>query len=194
MKDDQADTEREAFANHFGVYPNELANNVGRDLVWEAWQARAALAAQLAEGSAPLTKLPLRLAVALSKALPHLSDELAHEIQFAYCEIEGYECPSYPHPRLREGMQPLEAFAHEIAMGAIRWKDQPEAARLALSRSNAEGIERDAAHLSDQQLDQHLDKILRASGSALKHYTQQKLRDDMRAALRSAIAESQGGA
>jgi D-alanyl-D-alanine dipeptidase len=41
----------------------------------------------------------------------------------------------------------------------------------------------------DDRLDVHLDNILKASGSALKHYSMQKIKDDMRQALRQAIAE-----
>ena len=41
----------------------------------------------------------------------------------------------------------------------------------------------------DDRLDVHLDNILKASGSALKHYSMQKTKDDMRQALRQAIAE-----
>lgn len=41
--------------------------------------------------------------------------------------------------------------------------------------------------VSDGQIDAHLDNILRAAGSALRHYTMQKSKDDMRAALRNAI-------
>lgn len=40
-------------------------------------------------------------------------------------------------------------------------------------------------------LDKHLDAILKASGSALKHYSMQKTLDDMRAALQNAINEGQ---
>ena len=49
--------------------------------------------------------------------------------------------------------------------------------------------------LTLEQLDQHLDAILKASGSALRHYTMQKSRDDMRAALRAALSAThqQGG-
>ena len=43
--------------------------------------------------------------------------------------------------------------------------------------------------MTDEQLDIHLDNILKASGSALKHYSMQKTKDDMRQALRQAIAE-----
>jgi hypothetical protein len=42
--------------------------------------------------------------------------------------------------------------------------------------------------MSQEQLDKHLDAILRASGSALRFYTMQKSIDDMRAALLAAIA------
>lgn len=41
--------------------------------------------------------------------------------------------------------------------------------------------------LTDEQIDKHLDAVLRASGSALKHYTMHKSRVEMRAAMRSAI-------
>lgn len=40
------------------------------------------------------------------------------------------------------------------------------------------------------RIDEHLDNILRAAGSALRHYTFQKSKDEMRAALRAAIKES----
>jgi len=43
----------------------------------------------------------------------------------------------------------------------------------------------------DDQLDVHLDNILKASGSALKHYSMQKTKDDMRQALRQAIAKAE---
>lgn len=38
-------------------------------------------------------------------------------------------------------------------------------------------------------LDQHLDNILKASGSGLKNYSMQKIIDDMRKALSAAISE-----
>ena len=41
--------------------------------------------------------------------------------------------------------------------------------------------------LTDEQIDFHLDKILRAAGTALKHYSMQKSKDDMRQALREAF-------
>jgi len=41
--------------------------------------------------------------------------------------------------------------------------------------------------ISQEQLDQHLDKILKASGSALKNYTMAKSLDEMRSALSAAI-------
>lgn len=43
------------------------------------------------------------------------------------------------------------------------------------------------AAVSDAEIDAHLDLILRAAGSALKHYTTPKSKADLRAALRSAI-------
>lgn len=42
--------------------------------------------------------------------------------------------------------------------------------------------------MTDDQIDVQLDSILKASGSALKHYSMQKTKDDMRQALRQAIA------
>ena len=44
--------------------------------------------------------------------------------------------------------------------------------------------------MTPDQLDHHLDQILRASGSALANYTLQKTRDDMREALRVAVKEA----
>jgi hypothetical protein len=42
--------------------------------------------------------------------------------------------------------------------------------------------------LTNDELDLHLDTILKAAGSTLRNYSTQKLKDDMRAALRGAIA------
>lgn len=44
---------------------------------------------------------------------------------------------------------------------------------------------------SDAEIDKHLDAVLRAMPPALRHYTMQKSRDDMRTAMRQAL---QGGA
>lgn len=48
-------------------------------------------------------------------------------------------------------------------------------------------FDRPEVDASDELVDQHLDAILRAAGSALRHYTMQKSKDDMRSALRRAI-------
>lgn len=40
---------------------------------------------------------------------------------------------------------------------------------------------------TDAEVDKHVDAILKASGSALRHYTMQKSIDDMRAAMRRAM-------
>jgi hypothetical protein len=42
--------------------------------------------------------------------------------------------------------------------------------------------------MTNEQLDTHLDAILRAAGSALRHYTLDKSKTDMREALRAALA------
>jgi hypothetical protein len=39
-------------------------------------------------------------------------------------------------------------------------------------------------------IDKHLDTVLRASGSALRHYSMQKTLDDMRAAMRAAMGST----
>ncbi|UFM63651.1 hypothetical protein LOS78_05660 [Paracoccus sp. MA] len=44
--------------------------------------------------------------------------------------------------------------------------------------------------LTDEQCDQIADAILRASGSALRHYTLQKSRDDIRAAVRLSVSQT----
>ena len=43
--------------------------------------------------------------------------------------------------------------------------------------------------MNQQKLDQHIDALLRAAGSALRHYTMQKSLDDMRAAMKAAVEE-----
>ncbi|MFD1839109.1 hypothetical protein [Paracidovorax cattleyae] len=42
--------------------------------------------------------------------------------------------------------------------------------------------------MTEHELDHHLNAVLKAAGSALRHYTFQKSLDDMRAAMRSAVA------
>lgn len=42
----------------------------------------------------------------------------------------------------------------------------------------------------EQQIDKNLDAILKASGSALKHYTMHKTLSDMREAMRKIMSES----
>ena len=43
--------------------------------------------------------------------------------------------------------------------------------------------------IPDAIVDKHLDAVLRASGSALRYFTMQKTKDDMRAAMRNAMKE-----
>lgn len=43
--------------------------------------------------------------------------------------------------------------------------------------------------MTDAQIDTHLDAVLKASGSALRYYSMQKPIDDMRAAMRAAVAD-----
>lgn len=42
--------------------------------------------------------------------------------------------------------------------------------------------------LTDADVDQHLDAVLKAAGSALRYYTLPRSLDDMRAAMRRAMA------
>jgi hypothetical protein len=51
-----------------------------------------------------------------------------------------------------------------------------------------------SAPLTNDQLDALIDPILRAAGSALRHYTMQKSRDDMRQAMRDALVQAASGA
>jgi hypothetical protein len=43
---------------------------------------------------------------------------------------------------------------------------------------------------SYDRVDQAIDSVLKASGSALRHYTMQKSIDDMRAAMRTIMSEA----
>lgn len=47
--------------------------------------------------------------------------------------------------------------------------------------------------MTNDRLDFHLDNILKAAGSALKHYSMQKSKDDMRQALRQALEDLNKG-
>lgn len=42
--------------------------------------------------------------------------------------------------------------------------------------------------MTDEELDKHLDAVLRAAGSALKYYTLPKSLRDLRSAMRAALA------
>ena len=55
----------------------------------------------------------------------------------------------------------------------------------------AYGIEQ-ARELSDEEIDRHVDAVLRASGSALRNYTLPKSIDDLRAAMRRVLAAAGG--
>ena len=44
--------------------------------------------------------------------------------------------------------------------------------------------------MESQKLDAHIDKVLRAAGSALRHYSLPRSRADMRAALQAALEEA----
>lgn len=46
---------------------------------------------------------------------------------------------------------------------------------------------RAAAHFGDDVVNQHLDAVLRASGSALRYYSMEKTREEMREAMRTAL-------
>ena len=82
-----------------------------------------------------------------------------------------------PHGRRAFSLYLEECDKHAIepdTAGAFNWAWQhaPRAASPAVS---------------NQHIDRHLDAVLRASGSALRHYTMQKSLDDMRAAMRDAM-------
>lgn len=44
--------------------------------------------------------------------------------------------------------------------------------------------------MTPERIDYHLDAVLKASGSALRHYSMQGTKDNMRAALKAAMAEA----
>lgn len=48
--------------------------------------------------------------------------------------------------------------------------------------------------MTDDEIDAHLDAVLRASGSALKYYSMHSTREAMRSAMRAAVAVSQSSA
>lgn len=53
-----------------------------------------------------------------------------------------------------------------------------------MSQTNEEKI------TPEQRIDEALDSVLRASGSALRHYTMQSTLDDMRKAMRKIMSDS----
>ena len=56
-----------------------------------------------------------------------------------------------------------------------------------MAKPSIPSVAQSAREAEQATVDKHLDAVLRASGSALRHYSMQKTLDDMRAAMRDAI-------
>ena len=67
------------------------------------------------------------------------------------------------------------------------WQTGELRSKVANLEDDKKKAEKAVQEISNADLDLHLDAILRAAGSALKHYTMAKSKDDMRNALRKAI-------
>ncbi|MBG6083192.1 hypothetical protein [Rubrivivax gelatinosus] len=67
------------------------------------------------------------------------------------------------------------------------WQTGELRARIADLEAQQKKSTSGLTNISPAELDAHLDSILRAGGSALKHYTMAKPKEDMRAALRQAV-------
>lgn len=92
---------------------------------------------------------------------------------------------------LQDGKPPV-SFSINID-GAQRFMDfmaecsaAQNAARADLPAPATE-IQRKTPDATDAEVDKHLDAVLRASGSALRHYSLQMTLDQMRAAMRAAM-------
>jgi Lar family restriction alleviation protein len=98
---------------------------------------------------------------------------------------------------LAQGLDMHAAGETELAriwtkVEAIRAKQaaKPKHSPLPMHIEPASALGKAAATLSDEWVDALIEPVLRAAGSSLKHYTMQKSRDDMRAAMRGALAQS----
>lgn len=65
---------------------------------------------------------------------------------------------------------------------------QRQADKATLSAPEVQGEREADAKISNEILDRHIDKVLRATGSAFRYYTLPKTIDDMRDAMRAAIS------
>ena len=81
----------------------------------------------------------------------------------------------------------IEQNARKAAQEQLYAERERHTAEVKRLQAEIGRLKAPAASVSDGQIDAHLDNILRAAGSALRHYTMQKSKDDMRAALRNAI-------
>lgn len=84
-----------------------------------------------------------------------------------------------------------EYYVSERERGLWKSKDDAEKAItesweeiVEVKKTNEEKI------TPDQRIDEALDSVLRASGSALRHYTMQSTLDDMRKAMRKIMSDS----
>lgn len=67
------------------------------------------------------------------------------------------------------------------------WHEAMSYADMFVKRAALEAAIRSAAVPDDAEVDARIDAVLRASGSALHHYSMAKTREDMRAAMRAAM-------
>lgn len=94
---------------------------------------------------------------------------------------------------LKLRQEELDVFQHIILHGLDSKRDEflgtgnPGPWPISLARHG------ELPRVTDEHIDKHLDAVLRASGSALKHYSLQKPIDDMRAAMRAALDELKAG-
>lgn len=110
-------------------------------------------------------------------ALPELPDP-----ELGYIKTDKSNQPAYSARQMRAALQSQPAAEVSDAgapFGMLRTTCPYCEQGFAFDRPEADA--------SDELVDQHLDAILRAAGSALRHYTMQKSKDDMRSALRRAI-------
>lgn len=117
------------------------------------------------------------------------ASQVAHSIRAALAEV-GVQavpkrCPACKSPSPE--LHPAQAHEGEVSICPNPWHGTSQ-------QTDAAAPEAPRTALTDEHIDAGLDLILRAAGSALKHYTMQKSRDEMRTALRFVITVAQGKA
>lgn len=118
-----------------------------------------------------------KLKATLQAAKDHAAQ---HLVECAVEVVEWQDTGILKPGRVREVAAMIEPVS-ETSHGALA------SAEMFVERAALEAVIRSAAVPDDAEVDVRIDAVLRASGSALHHYSMAKTREDMRVAMRAAM-------